>query len=90
MIIQAGAELCQAQDQLDLPAETELLLSVFRNILSHLPFSLSAMEVFFRLSNFNICFEIYWGRPAIQNISHIDCLQLRLSSREVIFQLLKF
>ena len=52
---QAGAELCKAQDQLDLPAEAELLLSVLRNILlipsylSHLPFRLSAMEVVFRL-----------------------------------------
>ena len=52
--LQAGAELCQAQDQLGLlPAEAELLLSVLRNILqisgyfSHLPFRLSAMEVFF-------------------------------------------
>ena len=57
-----------------MPTEAELVMSVLRNsllisgYLSHLPSMLSAMEVSFRLSNFKICFEIYWGRPAIQTI----------------------
>ena len=54
---QAGAELCQAQDLLDLPAEAKLILKVVNPILVVLEKACLAHLQLFRLSSIEVVFH---------------------------------